>query len=61
MVYTLVSKIHDNIDMVIENKRRYEIGGVISSRDSCLHFLNRLIPFFPKIRVLLRPKEQNYL
>ena len=32
----------------------YEIERIISTRDSCLHFLNRSIPFFPKVEVLLR-------
>ena len=38
----------------------YEIG-VIGSRDSCLHFLNKSIPFFPKTDVLLKPREQRFI
>ena len=52
-VYTLVSEMHVNLDMVIGIKNVYEIEGVISTRDSCLHFLSRSIPFFPKIDLLL--------
>ena len=32
---------------------------VISTRDSCLHFLNRSIPFFPKTSVPLKPRKQR--
>ena len=32
-------------------KTVYKIEGIIHIRDSCLHFLNRFIPFFPKINV----------
>ena len=39
----------------------YEIEGIICSRDSCIHFSNRSIPFFPKTEVLLKPKEQRSL
>ena len=39
----------------------YEIEGISSTRYSCLHFLNRSIPFFPKMEVLLRPKEQSFI
>ena len=37
----------------------YEIEGIISTRDSCMHFLKKWIPFFPEIEVLLKPKEQR--
>ena len=39
----------------------YEIEGVISTKDSYLHFLNRCIPFFPKTDVLLKPREQRFI
>ena len=32
---------------------------LISTKDSCLHFLNRSIPFFPKTDVLLKHREQR--
>ena len=50
-VYTLVSEIHDNVDMVMEIKNAYD-KGVISARDLCLHAMNRSFPFFPKADVL---------
>ena len=36
--HTLVSEIHDNVDMVMGIKTVYEIEGVISTRDTCLRF-----------------------
>ena len=39
----------------------YEIGGLISTRDSCLHFLNRSIPFFLKTDVIMNPKEKLFI
>ena len=35
----------------------YETEGIISTRDSCIHFLNRSIPSFPKMEVLLSLKN----
>ena len=46
-VYTLVSEIHNNADMLMGIKNVYEI--VISTRNSCLYFLKRSISFFPKM------------
>ena len=31
---------------------------IISTRDSCLHFLNRSIHFFPKTEIPQKPREQ---
>ena len=60
-VYTLVSEIHDNVDMVMGMKIMYEIKGIISSRDFCIHFLNRSILFFPRMEIFLKPKEQRLM
>ena len=46
-IFTLVSKIHDNVDLVMGMKNIFELEGVIDSRDSCFSFLSRSIPFFP--------------
>ena len=51
-IFTLVSEIHENVDLVIGIKNLFELEGVIDSRDSCVSFLNRSIPFFPKRRSL---------
>ena len=42
-------------------KNLFELEGVINSWDSCVKFLNRSIPFFPKEKVTVKPKEQKML
>ena len=44
-IFTLVSEIHDNVDLVMGMKNIFELEGVIDSRESCFSFLNRSIPF----------------
>ena len=39
----------------------FELEGVIDSWDSCVNFLNRSIPFFPKEKVSVKLKEQRIL
>ena len=62
-IFTLVSEIHENIDLVIGIKNLFELEGVIDSWDSCVNFLNRSIPFFPKEKSLNvkpeRAKDNN--
>ena len=60
-IFTLVSEIHENVDLVIGIKNLFELEGVIDSWDSCVNFLNRLIPFFPKEKVSVKPKEQRLI
>ena len=60
-VYTLVSEIHYNVHVVMGIKNVFEIEGVISTRDSCLHFLNRSIHFFPKTDIHLKSREQRFI
>ena len=55
----LVYEIHEHTDLVIGIKNLFELEGVIDSRDSCVNFLNRFIPFCPKEKVSLKPKEQE--
>ena len=45
-VCTLVSEIHDNVDLVIGMKNAYELEGIVDMQDSSFRFLNRSIPFF---------------
>ena len=45
-VFTLVSDIHENVDLVIGIKNLFELESVMDSQDTCLSFLNRSIPFF---------------
>ena len=58
-VFTLVSEIHENVDLVLGIKNLFELEGVIDSWNSCFIFLNRSIPFFPKEKVEVKPKEQK--
>ena len=59
-IFTLVSEIHENVDLVLEIKNLFELG-VIDSWDSCLSFFNRSIPFFPGKKVEVKPKEQKLI
>ena len=58
-ILTLVSEIHDNVDLVMGMKNIFELEGVIDSRDSCFSFLSRSIPFFPVTTVETKPKLQK--
>ena len=58
-IFTLVSEIHENVDLVIGIKNLFELEGLIDSWDSCVSFLNRSIPFFPTEKVSVKPKEQK--
>ena len=57
-IYTLVSEIHENVDLVLGIKNVFKLEGVINSRDCCFKFLNRSLPIFPESHVILKPKEQ---
>ena len=57
-VYTLVSEIHENVDLVLEIKTVFKLGGVINPWECCFSFFNRSIPLFPKEKIILKPKEQ---
>ena len=58
-IFTLVSEIHDNVDLVMGMKNIFELEGVINSRESCFSFLSRSIPFFPLMTVETVPKSQK--
>ena len=58
-IYTLVSEIHENVDIVLGIKNVFELEGIIDSTEFCLSFLNRLVPNFPKETIILKPKEQK--
>ena len=60
-IFTLVSEIHENVDLIIGIKNLFELESVIDSWDSWVSFLNRSIPFFPKEKVSVKPKEQNLI
>ena len=56
-IYTLVSEIHENVDLVLGIKTIFELEGVINSRDCCFKFLNRSIPIYPEKEIVLKPNE----
>ena len=60
-IYTLVSEIQENVDLVLGIKNIFELEGVINSRDCCFKFLNRSLPIFPMDHVILKPKEQKVI
>ena len=55
-IFTLVSKIHDNIVMGMKNI--FKLEGASNSQDSCFSFLSRSIPFFPVTTVEIVPTSQ---
>ena len=57
--FTLVSKIHDNVDLVMGMKNIFKLEGVIDSIESCFTFLSRSIPFFPVMTVEVMPTSQK--
>ena len=44
-IFTLVSKIHENMDLVLGIKNIFELEGKINSQESYFSSLNRSIPF----------------
>ena len=60
-VFTLVSEIHDNVDLVLGMKNVYELEGIIDMQDSSFRFLNRSIPFFSKEQTVVKPKERKFV
>ena len=57
----LVSKIHENVDIVLGIKNVFELEGVINLQECCFIFLNRSIPILPKEEMVLKPKEQKLI
>ena len=58
-IFSLVSEIHDNVDLVMGMKNIFKLEGVIDLHDSCFSFLSRSIPFFPVTAVEIVPKMQK--
>ena len=58
-IYTLVSKIHENVDLVLGIKNIFELEGVINSRDCHFEFLNRSVPIYPEKEIILKLDEQK--
>ena len=60
-IYTLVSEIHENVDLVLGIKNVFKLECVINSRDCCFKFLNRSVPIFPEKEVILKLNEQKWI
>ena len=58
-IYTLVSKIHEDVDLVLGIKNVFELEGVINSRDCQFEFLNRSVPIYPEKEIILKADEQK--
>ena len=58
-IYTMVSKIHENVDLVLGIKNVFELEGVINSRDCRFEFLNRSVPIYLEKEIILIPDEQK--
>ena len=56
-IYTLVSEIHKNVDLVLGIKNMFRLEGVINSRDCRFKFLNRSVPIYPEKELILKPDE----
>ena len=57
--YTLVSEIHENVDLVLGIKNVFELEGVINLRDCRFEFLNRSVLIYPEKEVILKPDEKR--
>ena len=60
-MFTLVSEIFDNVDMVLGIKNLFKLEGVIDSRESSFNFLGRSIPIFPQEQVSVKPGEKKLI
>ena len=58
-ISTLVSEIHQNVDLVLGIKNVFELEGVINSRDCRFEFFNRSVPIYPEKELILKPHEQK--
>ena len=58
-IYTLVSEIYKNVDLVLDIKNMFASEGVINSRDCRFEFLNRSVPIYPEKELILKPNEQK--
>ena len=58
-VYTLVSEIHENVDILLGVKNVFELGGVINLQECCFSSLNHSLPIFPKDKVIRKLGEHK--
>ena len=60
-IYTLVSEIHENVDLVLGIKNVFKLEGVINSRDCHFKFFNRSSPIFSMDCIILKHREQKLM
>ena len=60
-MFTLVSEIFDNLDMVLGINNLFEFECVIDSQGSCFRFLTRSIPIFPWEQVIVKLGEKKLI
>ena len=60
-IYTLVSEIHENVDLLLGIKNIFELEDVINVQDCYLNFLNRSLPIFPMEHIVLKSKKQKLI
>ena len=60
-IYTLVSEIHENVDLVLGIRNVFELECVINARDCRFKFLNRSVPIYPEKELILKPDEQKLM
>ena len=61
-IYTLVSEIYENIDIVLGIKNAFKLGGVINSWDCCLQIFEQIHTHLSKrTHHMLKPKEQKLI
>ena len=58
-IFTLVSEIHNNVDLVMGMKNIFELEGIIDSWYFYFSFLSRSIPFYPVTAVEIGPKHKR--
>ena len=58
-IYTLVSEIHENVDLVLGIKNVLKLEGVINLRDCRFNFLSRSVPLYPEKELILKSNEQK--
>ena len=58
-ICTLVSKIHENVYIILGIKNVFELEGKINLWECCFSFLNGSIPIFPKEKIIIKQGENK--
>ena len=58
-IYTLVSEIHEKVDLVLSIKNMFKLEGIINLWECCFSFLNRSVPIFSGESIILPLQEQK--